>query len=619
MGKPKKDPSKDPRLIAAAERYYRGGPKVKKRMGEAWRLAARLHRGTPLEKLRAYADEGDPIKFFSEVFGYALSPQQEQIVVVFQSSDRAIICSGTNIGKSDFGALWLSWCLFALSQLPDPAGDQDEPQGAVVLLPGPSHDQIRDTIWQRFHKLLTAAEKRGWDFKRMFATVPRLKSVEWVLGPNHFVRPISPERNLATASSHSVSGRHSSNFRVIIEEGAALVESVWSPVDAGASGEGNQVVALMNPDKGGQASPASTRIDSGAYRALHLSCLDFPNVTQRKTVIGGGAVSVKAVEDAIRVHCQDLGPSGLVTPDEKRHQFLWALPGRDEGERGPRADGGPGMEGCEEHVFAPDADFIATKLGEFPHGFGSCPFDMVAWDECVELWKVAERRDPDRWGIDPAGEGANAAMAAPVSGPTLRDLWAAVWKHCAEEISADLVADLVMRGELEPIYVGRLHPLTDGDGSEVAQSAHRVCGKTPVICDKGEGGKSAHDHMKSLCRMNVTSADFGAEPLPVMQGETVPFNRRVQLSLNLAQLVAWRLILLPPDATIRQAAQAQKIDPNHDLYREVPGERIKVKVTKLVAKRKIAVGNIKLDGFDAICLGVQSPDRGGITMSTVTY
>ena len=621
MAKPKKDPAKDPRLLAIAERYFRGGPKVKARMSESWRTVAMLHRGTPRQKLRAYAEEGDPVKFFSEVFGYKLSPQQEQIVQAFQESDRVIVCAGTNIGKSDFGALWLSWCILPLSQLPDPLGDEDEPQGAVVLLPGPSHDQIRQTIWQRFHKLLVAAEKRGWNFKRMFDTVPRLKSVDWVLGPNHFVTPISPERRLDTDSSHAVSGRHSANMKAIIEEAAALQESVWSPLDAGLSGEDNQIVGLMNPDKGGQAGPASTRIDSGAYRALHLSCLDFPNVTQRKTVIGGGAVSFKAVEDAIRVHCQDLGPSGLVVPDEKRHQFPWALPGRDEGERGPRTDGGAGMEGCEEHVFAPNADFIATKIGQFPHGFGACPFDMVAWDECVDLWKEAERREPDRWGLDPAGEGPNPAMAAPVAGPTARDLWSSVWEHCAPagKIDASLISDLVERGDIERIYVGRLHPLADGDGAAVAQSAHRVCGNTPVICDKGEGGKSAHDHMKTLCRMNVTSADFGAAPLAVMEGEIVPYNRRVQLALNLAQLVAWRLVLLPPDATVRQAAQAQKIDPNHDLYREVPGERIKVKVTKLVAKRKIAVGNIKLDGFDAICLGVQSPDRGGIEMSTITY
>jgi len=609
-----------PLLIAAADAYWRGDRKKKALMEEGFRVTALLKRGTPRQKLRAYAEEGDPVKFFSEAFGYKLSPQQEQIADLFQSSDRVIIVSGTNMGKSDFGALWLSWCALPLSQLPDPAGDPDEPQGAVILLPGPSHDQIRDTIWQRFHKLLEAAEKRGWDFKRMFDTVPRLKSAEWVLGPNHFVRPISPERNLSTASSHSVSGRHSSNFRVIIEEGAALVESVWSPVDAGASGEGNQVVALMNPDKGGQACPASIRVDSGAYRALHLSCLDFPNVTKRKTVIGGGAVSFKAVEDAIRVHCQDLGPSGLITPDEKRHQFLWALPGRDEEERGPRADGGPGMEGCEEHVFAPDADFIATKLGRFPHGFGSCPFDMIAWDECVGLWKETERSEPDRWGIDPAGEGPNPAMAAPVDGPTLRDLWNAVWDHCESKgrIDAELIEGLVGSGAIERIYIGRIHPLGDGDGATVAQRAKATCGKTPVICDKGEGGRSAHDHMKGLCRMNVTSADFGSPPLPLLRGETAPFNRRAQLALNLAQLVAWRLVLIPPDSEVRQAAQAQKTDPNHDVYREVPGERIKVKVTKLVAKRKIAVGNIKLDGFDAICLGVQSPDRGGITMSTIS-
>ena len=610
-----------PLLVAAADAYWSGDRKQKARMEEGFRVTALLKRGTPRQKLRAYAEEGDPIKFFSEVFGYTVSTTQELIFEVFQGALRAIICAGTNLGKSDAGALWLSWCLLPLSQLPDPAGDQDEPQGAVVLLPGPSHDQIRDTIWQRFHKLLESAEKRGWDFKRMFATVPRLKSVEWVLGPNHFVRPISPERNLATDSSHSVSGRHSANMKVIIEEGAALVESVWSPLDAGASGEDNQIVALMNPDKGGQASPASIRIDSGAYRALHLSCLDFPNVTERKTVIGGGAVSFKAVEDAIRVHCQDLGPSGLITPDEKRHQFRWALPGRDEKELGPRADGGPGMEGCEEHVFAPDADFIATKLGEFPHGFGSCPFDMIAWDECVELWKGADRREPDRWGIDPAGEGPNPAMAAPVDGPTLRDLWNAVWDHCEAEgrIDPELIERLVESGAIERIYIGRIHPLGDGDGATVAQRAKATCGMTPVICDKGEGGRSAYDHMKGLCRMNVTSADFGSPPFPLLRGETAPFNRRAQLALNLAQLVAWRLVLIPPDSEVRQAAQAQKTDPNHDVYREVPGERTKVKVTKLVQKRKIAVGNIKLDGFDAICLGVQSPERGGFSMSTITH
>ncbi len=83
--------------------------------------------------------------------------------------------------------------------------------------------------------------------------------------------------------------------------------------------------------------------------------------------------------------------------------------------------------------------------------------------------------------------------------------------------------------------------------------------------------------------------------------------------------MAWRLICLPESRSLRAAAHAQRINPLHDTMRAVPGEQIKiVKPTKLLAKRKIeAAAKGGLDEIEAIAIGVQSPDGGGFSMSTI--
>ena len=599
-----------------ARRYFTLSKREQNIVKEGWRTARILHFGTPLEKLKSYAERANPAAYIFDIHGLRLTPPQEAALEMVEAHSRVIICSGTNIGKSTLAAHYLSYRLFAVSQLPDPDSGSDKPGGGIVLLPGPSHDVIADTIWREFLLSLDSAAERGFPLGTMFKTRPRLARADWKLGPKWFTRSISPERRADNQTAHTVSGRHSWNETALIEEGGALMESVWRPLDEGLSGEHNKIVVFMNPDPGEPTGPAWERIQSGKYQTLRLSCLDFPNVVKRKTVIPGGAVSVNAVEASIRSDCHDLGPPRTGQKlDKRRHQFLWALPALGEAERGPREDGGPGMEGCEEHVFAPNAGFIAGKLGQHPTGFGDCPLDMDAWDECVEFWPGdLEDEDVDRWGVDPADAGPNDAVAAPVSGPTVEELWAAVWNRPGE------IPAMLERGHIKRIHIGRLRELEGADGWAAAKYALGLIGRdTPVICDVGAGGKTCHDAMLNAHGMNITSADFGLEPLPLMEGEKATFRRRDQLIAQFAQLVAWRLICIPPDSDLRRAAQAQRINWEHDSLKVVQGEYVKVdKPIKMFPKRKIAAAaGGGLDKFDAVCVGVQSPDGGGFSMSTV--
>lgn len=265
------------------------------------------------------------------------------------------------------------------------------------------------------------------------------------------------------------------------------------------------------------------------------------------------------------------------------------------------------MEGPEEHAFAPGVSFIASVLGEFPQGFGDCPFDMLDFDECVKLGKAAGCPEgaPDRWGLDPAAQGPNPAIAAPIWGPTVRDLWSSVKEFQANRPGQPLEG-------IEPIRVGRLVRLRDGDGHEVASDAFSRIGNVPVLVDQGAGGASCHDAMKNVHHMQVTSVDFGPGVKRVMEGETLAFNRRAQLHLNLAKLVSWHLVYLPDDANLRRGAQVQRIDFEHDVTREHPRTRKMVKVTKLVRKFKLpAAGQ---DELDAVSMGVQSPETGGFSL-----
>lgn len=579
--------------------------------------------GSPFENLRAYAERNDPWAFFRDVLGLEPTQQQDELLELFELKDangrqvhrRILVHSGQDIGKTIIGSGHLVYRGFAVSQLPDPDGASDAPQGAIILLPGPGHPTVADTVWKDFLEMLDRAGENGYPLRTMFKRRPRAtEPVSWIPSdelPIRF-RSIAPAPSTKTKGRHSASGRHRSNMWCHIEEGSGVSEALWGKLDSGLKGPNNVIVAFLNPDEGEPSGPAFARYSGDEYLSVNLSALDFRNVVEREVVIPGGALTHWAMDDMIRHHCEDLGQR---EPEPAFHDFRYALPARDATEAGPREDGERGMEGCEVRTYRPDVVFVATGHGEFPIGYGSCPFDAASWDAAVDRWRLTARPDrlPDRWGVDPALEGADTAKAVPVWGEPIESLWPKVYGR------QDEIPELLASGEIQPIYLGRPQSLGSGDGDAVAESARGVCGTdVPCITDEGGPGRSCYDAMRKNEGMNVCPAESGHPPTRLLLGEEVPENRRVQHYLRFARMVKWGLILIPPDHRLRRQAFAQQKDFDHEVYRKVAGMPKPVKVTRLKPKKKImdAAGGSP-DDIEAALYGCLRAGSGGWSLTTV--
>ncbi len=575
--------------------------------------------GTPLDKLRVYAERNDPHGFVRDIVGMEPTQEQDELLAILEMKGgdgkqvhrRVLVHSGTDLGKTLGGAWWIIYRAFAVSQIP---GEDGLPQGAIVLLAGPSHDSIADTIWMHALKCMDRAAARGFPFKTMFARPPRPTKADWMVTDTIRFRSIAPAKSAKHAALHSVSGRHMDNMVALVEEAAGVSEGMLDRIEVGFKGRFNSICLNLNPDPSEASGVAFKRFQGGEYTNVNRSSLDFPNVLERREVIGDGACPFESVDESIRNNCGDLGQR---KPEKAFHDFRYALPEKGAEELGPRDDGERGMAGCEVRTWRPNVKFVASELGQFCQGYGDCPFDMVSLDESNRRWKESENptRDPDRYGFDPAVEGPDSASLAAAWGPTIDELWYAVWNR-VKEIPALIEAGGYKAGgdwvTVTPIRIGEPVSLGSGMPHVIAEEAQAICGAISVICDKGGEGRAVYSHMEQVLGMNMTAVGFGTVPERLLPGETPALNRRVQLYLRFADLLSWGLIDLPPSEKIRQAALAQQKNYKHDVYRQVPGADQPVKVVKLEPKRKIreAAGG-GLDDLEACILSCQAVDTGG--------
>lgn len=575
--------------------------------------------GTPLDKLRVYAEKNDPHGFTRDILGLEPTQMQDELLEIFEKKDgkgqqvhtRILVHSGTNLGKTVITACEVCYRAFAVSQL---LADDGLPQGAIVELLGPGHDSIADTSWREILKRMERAAGRGFPFKTMFGRPPRPTKADWKVTDEIFFRSIAPAKSATHAAAHSVSGRHAENMIAVVEEAAGVDEPTIDRVEVGLTGPNNLVIFNLNPDPSEASGPAFKRYQGAEYLNINLSCLDFRNVVERHPWIGGGSKTHLAMDESIRHNYGDLGQR---KPEEAFHDIRYALKEKTEEEQGPRDDGERGMEGCEVRTYRPNVKAVASDLGQFPQGYGDCPFEMASIDASFKRWKECENpsREPDRYGFDPAVEGPDSASLAAAWGPTIDELWYAVWDRPKE------IPQLIETGGYEaggewvvvaPIRIGKPVSLGSGMPHLIAEEAEAICGSVPVIADDGGEGRAVYSHMDVVLGMNMTPVGFGTVPERLLPGETPAFNRRVQLYLRFADLLSWNLADMPPSDKIRDAARAQRKNYNHDVYRQVPGADKPVKVVKLEPKRKIrnAAGG-GLDDLEACILACQATGTGG--------
>lgn len=525
-------------------------------MGSTVSESAKMQAGPPRDPDVRRGYFGDPWKYFAEVLGWRLTPQQEQMLGLCEGKDRLLFAAANNVGKTWFLGGYAVYTMDAGGTPPDAARDLGE-RGTMLLLPGPDHDTIKGSIWREILMHLRRALARGFGMPGEWSE----KSVLWRVRPDWFGEAFSPQRKVGREVAHTVSGRHGENMVAIVEEGQGVEEPIWRAVEGMCSGEGNKIISAFNPTE--PIGAAYARGQGNDYTVMHIDAFGHPNVRERRVVVPS-AISFRTVDRRVRNDCVDRGVVGRVHPDPDHLDFLYALPPANALERGAREDGIPGHPDGEVRVYRPTGIFQGQVLGRWPNTGNTGLFDLVSLNAAIARWRANPEptAPPTRVGLDAAREGDDDSVLAPAWGDSAEALLRAYADARLESPAA--LEDLL---STRRVRVGSLTILQKGDGPFVAQQAAAIYPRSPWMVDEGGVGASVLDHAAKVIGIDAVGVSFAALPSPPTPGEQWSENQRTALYLRASMLVSRGLVDIPDDPLLREELIAHRVLPRTRIFK----------------------------------------------------
>ena len=558
---------------------------------------------------RSYA--GDPWKYFRDVFGWTLVPQQERALEVVEQHDRVILRGGNNLGKTEWLAGYGIYCFDAVAALANEDEGLDE-RGCFLLLLGPDHNTIQGTAYSALLRMRKRALRRGFPLPGE----PSDRSVLWApRGEDWRVEAFSPPRESQTEHGDRIfmagaSGRHHLNQVGLIEEAMGITEPLLVSTEGMCSTRGNKIICALNPDV--PVGPIYDREQSRAYAVVEWDAFEHPNVARRQYVVPA-AIDFHVVDDAVRT-CRDRGAATDVAPDTTYGDFLYALPPPGAEEVGARVDGVLGHPEGTPHVYRPTARFSAQRRGKWPTSAEDRLFDPGALDEAMQRWRARPATDfatpPDALGVDPAGEtGADDPVACPRWGLSAEALLL-LYAGCSGD-AAQLTA---LRAERRA-WVGTLQVMPKGDGPDLATAiSGRFPHKETAWCVDETGlGASCFSYAVKVLRARARGVSFGARaPETYVPGLLYCENVRTWMYVTAAECVRLGLVDLPDDNELRKELVAHEVIYTRGIIMEVHDPvRGKVKerkpsvilIPKKEVKKRIGHSPDRADAFVLACFG----------------
>lgn len=562
---------------------------------------------------RRYA--GDPWAYFADILGWTLTPQQEEALAVMEAETRVLLPSGNNLGKTFLIGGFGVYVMDAVAALPDAENGAEE-QGARILLPGPDHDTVFETVYAEMLSHAARAEARG----HLMPGERSDRSVLWRVRAKWHVEVLTPPKRVGQNVAHTASGRHHRNQIALIEEGQGVEEPLWRAAEGMCSSPGNKIISPFNPTE--PSGPAYARAQSGGYRVVHLDAFEHPNVKERRAVVPD-AVDVAVIDQRVRTDCRDRGPWPGTPLEPDYGDFVYALPpargaaGSAAGaaELGPRADGQLGAPGGALRVYRPNGPFTAQVRGRWPASSDSGLFNSADLDAAMRAWREAKRPPgaPDRVGGDIAREGTDDTVTAPAWGDAADVLLRAYAEAQEQEAAPAALAQLLAARRA---YVGELRVFPKGDGPETAQRIARVYPDSPLVLDEGGVGSSPLDHLTRVLGQEAIGVSFGAAALPRVPGEPWTDNLRTQLYVRAAMVVARGLVLVPHDPLLREELLAHWLEESSRTAEVLvtrkgqPARRVKQRVPSVALPEKKEIKKRigrSPDRADAFVLSLFSP------------
>lgn len=500
---------------------------------------------------RKYAQ--DPWGYCHDILGITrLSEDQERFLEAIVKGQRVLAKAANAVGKTHLLAAVGVWWMDAVAAQLDEEGRE---QGALWLMTAPDASTVDSTIWARALDHMTRARRNGFEMPGWYSE----KSVLWrVRAADWFVEKLTPPQRVGQGQQHGAAGRHHTNLLVTIDEGPGVDEARYRAAEGMASGDSNKIVVAGNPTE--LTGPFVEKAEGKEYTTIRISALDHPNVIQRREVIPGGAASHKRTDGRVRDWCFDRGPFDPErnVPDPKFFDFLYRLHpwvGDDE-----RQDDIPDPHPVDErvvvdgveyrvlghahapiHVFRPDSRFLPTVMGHFPMERSGGLFPAAYIDRAFERWlqlsadgtlRDLERRAYDRVGVDPAEEGGDSPMAAPL------------WR----------------KGELA--VFDRIRDFRRGLDYEIAARVFERCGKAPLyVVDaigvgSGVASRLLTDYGCQVERFKGSEKAWHDEEA----GEPAFYNKRAAAYWRASVLLKEGKVAMPPDTELKEELRAHEYE-----------------------------------------------------------
>lgn len=146
-------------------------------------------------------------------------------------------------------------------------------QPSKVVTTAPTQRQVKDLLW-------TEIRTRHAGMKRRLGGDPGLGAptlTHWAIPgeSDWFATGFATSPDRATESATKMTGYHSPNLLVILDEAGGIAREVWSAVDALLTSSRAKVLAIGNPASGTEFERVCRSPD---WRTLHISAFDCPNV-----------------------------------------------------------------------------------------------------------------------------------------------------------------------------------------------------------------------------------------------------------------------------------------------------------------------------------------------------
>jgi len=210
----------------------------------------------------------DPEMFVEEVLGYTLWSRQVEIFELVRDNKYTSIASGHNIGKTFVTAAICIWFVLSFPH-------------AAVLTTASTFDQVKKILWKEIRRLLQhAVWPIGGD---LMPKHPRFDLLDRFMEGFGFAKP------------DSVQGCHNPNILIVFDEAQAIDEPMaWDAFSSMLTGEYCKHLCIGNPIYAHGPFPQTHKL--AKWTSLNISCLEHPNVVERRTVIQG-AVTYQAIDE----------------------------------------------------------------------------------------------------------------------------------------------------------------------------------------------------------------------------------------------------------------------------------------------------------------------------------